>query len=69
MPKADGYFRAGEAHLNAKLTDAKVRHIRRSSAALDELARRFSVGKSAIHRARIGETWAHLPNAKTVRAR
>jgi hypothetical protein len=27
------------------------------------LAASFGVGKSAIHRARIGETWAHLPGA------
>jgi hypothetical protein len=43
MAKSAGFFRPGEGHMNAKLTDAKVRYIRRSGDSLGELAKRFGV--------------------------
>ena len=63
MPSSQTYFRRGEDHVNARLTDARVRHIRRSGESIDVLARAFGVGRSAIHRARTGETWQHVPGA------
>ena len=60
MPSSDTYYKRGEAHLNARLTDDKVLFIRRSGMGLIELAERFGVSKSTIHRARTSRTWAHL---------
>jgi transposase len=45
---------------NAKLTEAAVLEIRRSTLSLDDLARRFGVHKRTIYRAIRGETWGSV---------
>jgi len=64
MPSSQTYFKRGEDHLNARLTDDRVKHIRKSSDGLSALAARFGVCKSTVHRAKIGRSWSHLPGAK-----
>ena len=63
MPSSQTFFKRGEDHLNAVLTDDKVLFIRRSGLGLNELADRFGVCKSTIHRARTSGSWKHLPRS------
>jgi hypothetical protein len=63
MPSSETFFERGEDHLNAVLTEERVKHIRRSSEGLDALAVRFGVNRTTIHRARIGQSWGHVPGA------
>jgi hypothetical protein len=50
----------GEASPQARLTEAQVREIRRSSASSAVLARQYGVSGKAIWEARTGRTWGHL---------
>lgn len=61
MPSSETFYKCGEQHPHHRLTDAAVLFIRRSGLGLNELAARFSVCRSTIHRARIGRSWAHVP--------
>ena len=63
VPSNQTFFKRGEDHLNAVLTDDKVMFIRRSGLGLNELAERFGVCKSTIHRARTSRSWKHLPRS------
>ena len=63
MPSSETFYRCGEEHPHHVLTDEKVLFIRRSGLGLSELAARFSVCRSTIHRARIGQSWLHVPGA------
>lgn len=55
-----GYLPTGEAHPAAKLTEADVVEIRRSSALGTELAARFGVSNVSISRIRRRLTWRHV---------
>lgn len=50
----------GEQHGSSKLTAAAVRVIRKSAATNEALARRYSVDRSTVRRARGRETWRHV---------
>jgi hypothetical protein len=58
--KREGLYPRGEQHPAAKLSEAKVRHIRMCGDSLRDLARQYRVGLSTIHWARVGETWGHV---------
>lgn len=60
MTCARGNRPRGEQIANAKLTPAKVRSIRRSSASAAELAKRFGVCKKTIRLVRARKTWRHV---------
>ena len=63
MPSSETFYKQGEDHLNAKLTDERVLYIRRSGLGLIELSDQFGVSRSTIHRARTSRTWKHLPRS------
>lgn len=50
----------GEAHHLARLSAAKVRHIRRSGEHPCALSRRWGISVSAIEKAKYGLTWRHV---------
>lgn len=50
----------GERHAFAKLSDEKVREIRRRGAPIAEFMRRFGVSKSTIDSVLSGKTWKHV---------
>lgn len=52
--------RRGELHSHAKLTEKIVKQIRLSHESSRVLARRFTLNKSTILRARRGQTWKHI---------
>jgi hypothetical protein len=52
--------RKGERHPNHKLTDAKVRRIRRMEGLEREIANRFGVSRKTIRLIRQGKAWAHV---------
>lgn len=54
----------GEAHQNAKLTEADVLNIRASSETSRALAAKFSVSQSLISQLKLGIGWGHLANGK-----
>ncbi|MGH8060980.1 MAG: HNH endonuclease [Pseudoxanthomonas sp.] len=60
MTCARGNRPRGEQVANAKLTPAKVRSIRRSSASTAELAKRFGVCQKTIRLVRARKTWGHV---------
>jgi hypothetical protein len=54
----------GEANLSSKLTEELVIRMRKdrdAGASVDELARRFGVGKSTVCRVVSGQSWKHVP--------
>jgi GIY-YIG catalytic domain len=55
-----GKHRKGEKHPAAKLTDAKVRLIRRSVQSSKDLANKFGVSLTVVCRARNWVTWQHV---------
>lgn len=52
--------RRGELSTTHKLTDQKVREIRKSELSLKKLALIYGVSKSAIHYVKSGGTWTHV---------
>lgn len=60
MPSSQTYFRRGEEHHGAKLTDERVKYILRSPLGLNDLARMFGVDKGTIWRVQVGRTWRHV---------
>lgn len=56
----------GEKHGCAKLTDAQVAEILRTTEAARIVAARYGVSRSAIALIREGKTWKHVHAAKTV---
>jgi hypothetical protein len=55
-----GTHRRGEAVYNAKLTDARVRYIRRSNLSNRALADRLGCSVQIVQKARVGTTWTHV---------
>ena len=61
--RARGRAFVGEAHGLAKLTEARVRDLRRRAAAgerHEDIAREFGVSKSTVTMANIRQTWRHV---------
>ena len=54
----------GEAHQNARLTEADVLEIRASDASHATLARKFDVSIGAVSHVRKGTTWRHVEGPK-----
>lgn len=50
----------GETVYNAKLTEARVRYIRRSNLSAPVIAQFFNCSPQVVRKARSGETWAHV---------
>jgi hypothetical protein len=53
----------GMERSNSKLTDNRVREIRRlyaGGARLEDLASRYGVGRLTVYKAAVGETWKHV---------
>lgn len=50
----------GERHGNAKLTNAQVREIRRSTERIDALAARFGVSRVTVWSIRGGRSWRNI---------
>jgi hypothetical protein len=50
----------GESVYNAKLTEARVRHIRRSDLSNQEIAKRFGCSRQVVQKARTAKTWTHV---------
>ena len=50
----------GTSHHAAKLNDGNVREIRRSTATISDLARRFGVARRSIRLIRQRKTWTHV---------
>jgi hypothetical protein len=50
----------GEAHPNAKLTDAIVRAIRQAKGTHVAIAAQYGVGRSLVGMIRRGESWKHI---------
>lgn len=62
---ARGRQSKGEHRPTAKLTDEAVLAIRASDEPLAVLAERYGVGQPTLWKARVGETWRHLPMGET----
>jgi hypothetical protein len=50
----------GIKHYCARLTETKVRFIRKSPRSCEDLSRKFSVSAQTIHEARTRKTWKHV---------